>query len=74
LDIGGGSTEVVIGKPRSLLSTNSMLTARSTDIGSVRLTERFLKTDPMPPNEVDRLRQHAEPSCVRPGRLKISRA
>ncbi len=61
LDIGGGSTEVVIGESRQLLSGNEIpLNARSADIGSVRLTERFAKSDPVQPEEVQRLREQAE--------------
>lgn len=40
LDIGGGSTELTIGEGRSIKSKVSL------DIGSVRLTERFLKESP----------------------------
>jgi exopolyphosphatase/guanosine-5'-triphosphate,3'-diphosphate pyrophosphatase len=40
LDIGGGSTEVIAGEGRRLDW------ARSLDLGSVRLTERFLLDDP----------------------------
>ena len=40
LDIGGGSTELVVAGPAGLLSRYSI------DIGSVRLTERFLAGDP----------------------------
>ncbi|MDR7086108.1 exopolyphosphatase/guanosine-5'-triphosphate,3'-diphosphate pyrophosphatase [Aeromicrobium panaciterrae] len=40
VDIGGGSTEVVIGAGSELESGVSL------DIGSVRLTERFLRNDP----------------------------
>jgi len=40
LDIGGGSTEVIAGEGRRLDW------ARSLDVGSVRLTERFLIDDP----------------------------
>lgn len=60
MDIGGGSTEVVIGE-LPLLSPESAtsLQARSADIGSVRLTERFLHSDPEQPEEVMRLRQQA---------------
>lgn len=40
LDIGGGSTELVIGNGLTITSATSI------DIGSVRLTERILKTSP----------------------------
>jgi exopolyphosphatase/guanosine-5'-triphosphate,3'-diphosphate pyrophosphatase len=39
-DIGGGSTELVLG------DANGVLAAESLDIGSVRLTERHITTDP----------------------------
>lgn len=61
LDIGGGSTEVVIGESRQLPAGNEFsLSARSADIGSVRLTERFAKSDPVQPAEVRRMREQAE--------------
>lgn len=61
LDIGGGSTEVVIGESRQLSIGNEFsLNARSADIGSVRLTERFAKSDPVQPEEVRRTRLQAE--------------
>lgn len=41
LDIGGGSTELILGD-----ADGSVLMARSLDIGSVRLTERHLHDDP----------------------------
>jgi exopolyphosphatase/guanosine-5'-triphosphate,3'-diphosphate pyrophosphatase len=41
-DIGGGSTEVVHGEPR----TGAIAFAHSYDVGSVRLTERHVKNDP----------------------------
>ncbi len=40
VDIGGGSTELVVGLGEDIESAVSL------DIGSVRLTERFLKSDP----------------------------
>ena len=40
VDLGGGSTEFVAGIPDGLLA------ARSTDMGCVRYTERFLRDDP----------------------------
>jgi exopolyphosphatase / guanosine-5'-triphosphate,3'-diphosphate pyrophosphatase len=45
VDIGGGSTEFVLGtrKPRA---------ARSVDVGCVRMTERHLRSDPPTPDEV----------------------
>jgi exopolyphosphatase / guanosine-5'-triphosphate,3'-diphosphate pyrophosphatase len=41
MDIGGGSTEFIVGS-----SAGVMQSAVSLDIGSVRLTERFLKVNP----------------------------
>lgn len=43
IDIGGGSTELILG------SAGTVEQAVSLDVGSVRLTERFLKTNPTPP-------------------------
>ncbi|HEY3556068.1 MAG TPA: Ppx/GppA phosphatase family protein [Kribbella sp.] len=45
-DIGGGSTELVLG------DANGVLAAQSLDIGSVRLTERHVTTDPTTPAEL----------------------
>ena len=47
LDIGGGSTEIVTGTNETVSSKNSL------DIGSVRLTERFLKTSPPLPSSLE---------------------
>lgn len=46
-DVGGGSTEVVIGRGRLVEF------AASTNLGCVRLKERFIKTDPVAPEEID---------------------
>lgn len=46
LDIGGGSTELVLGD-------GGPLAAVSTQLGSVRLTERFVTTDPPSPAELE---------------------
>ena len=43
-DVGGGSTEVVVGELRD--GAAEVAAARSVDIGSVRLTERCLPADP----------------------------
>ncbi|MCG3119469.1 MAG: Exopolyphosphatase 2 [bacterium] len=61
MDIGGGSTEVVVGEPNPLLSVlDTPLQARSADIGSVRLTERCIQNDPALPEEVMCIRQQTE--------------
>ena len=49
LDIGGGSTEFVVGSERPSA-------AISTQMGSVRLTERFAPSDPPEASELDRMR------------------
>lgn len=45
VDIGGGSTELVLG-------TTSVVAAASMDVGSVRLTERHLHDDPPTPAQI----------------------
>ena len=40
VDVGGGSTELIVG------TENGVRTDHSVDVGSVRMTERFLHTDP----------------------------
>jgi exopolyphosphatase / guanosine-5'-triphosphate,3'-diphosphate pyrophosphatase len=47
VDIGGGSTELVAGDPDGVRWHDSL------DIGSVRLTERFLRSDPPSQAELD---------------------
>lgn len=54
IDIGGGSTEVVIG------TLDELEQAQSLEIGSVRLTERFLLSDPPAAEETAAVRRHAE--------------
>lgn len=53
LDIGGGSTEVVLTVAGELSDRHSF------QLGSVRLTERFLATDPPGADELDAARSHA---------------
>jgi exopolyphosphatase/guanosine-5'-triphosphate,3'-diphosphate pyrophosphatase len=48
VDIGGGSTEFVLGDPAGVRA------ARSVDIGCVRLTERHLRSDPPTAEEIRR--------------------
>jgi exopolyphosphatase/guanosine-5'-triphosphate,3'-diphosphate pyrophosphatase len=47
VDIGGGSTELIAGEPDGVRWQDSL------DIGSVRLTERFLHSDPPTDEELD---------------------
>ncbi|WP_031068464.1 Ppx/GppA phosphatase family protein [Streptomyces sp. NRRL S-118] len=53
VDIGGGSTEFVVG-------TAHARAARSVDIGCVRLTERHVRSDPPSPEEVAAIRADIE--------------
>ncbi len=48
LDIGGGSTELILGNAHGHVHA-----AQSLDIGSVRLTERLMPSDPPTPDEVE---------------------
>jgi len=47
VDVGGGSTELVAGEPDGVRWHDSL------DIGSVRLTERFLRSDPPTTDELE---------------------
>lgn len=53
-DIGGGSTEIIVGARAG--STGSLEHAVSLDIGSVRLTERHLKSDPPTREQLEAVR------------------
>jgi exopolyphosphatase/guanosine-5'-triphosphate,3'-diphosphate pyrophosphatase len=54
VDVGGGSTEVVVGE---LTARGPVVTAaRSVDVGCVRLTERCLPDDPPTPEQVEKAR------------------
>lgn len=53
-DIGGGSTEFVVG------DDTGMRAARSTDIGCVRMTERHLHDDPPTPTQIAAARADIE--------------
>jgi exopolyphosphatase/guanosine-5'-triphosphate,3'-diphosphate pyrophosphatase len=50
-DIGGGSTEFVLGGPEAARG-GGQVSGRSVNIGCVRLTERHLQTDPPRPGEI----------------------
>jgi len=53
MDVGGGSTELVLGEER-------IRQMASLDLGSVRLTESFLPSDPPTPEEIAALRSHVD--------------
>jgi exopolyphosphatase/guanosine-5'-triphosphate,3'-diphosphate pyrophosphatase len=52
-DIGGGSTEIIVGK--SSASARQILAAVSLNIGSVRLFERHVRSDPPTAEEMQRV-------------------
>lgn len=53
VDIGGGSTELILG-------SDEVEAATSLDIGSVRLTERHLKSDPPTRDQIDAVRRDVD--------------
>lgn len=53
VDLGGGSTEFVVGNAAGVTASRSM------DMGCVRFTERYLTTDPPTAREVDAARRAA---------------
>ncbi|GAB2745837.1 Ppx/GppA phosphatase family protein [Nocardioides pakistanensis] len=52
VDIGGGSTELILGDPAAGPGHAHLRASRSLDIGSVRMTERHLRSDPPMADEV----------------------
>jgi len=62
-DVGGGSTEIVLGEvgPQG----PSVHQAVSLDVGAVRMTERFLASDPPLPEQLERLRQQVRTELAR---------
>jgi exopolyphosphatase/guanosine-5'-triphosphate,3'-diphosphate pyrophosphatase len=61
-DIGGGSTEFFFGSTRDKADAPRTI---SLDIGSVRLTERILKSDPPKPEELTHLEATIDKSLAR---------
>jgi exopolyphosphatase / guanosine-5'-triphosphate,3'-diphosphate pyrophosphatase len=66
IDIGGGSTELVVAGPEGVSSQQSL------DIGSVRLTERFLPSDPPSAEELAACGAHVRE--LLPERLEVEDA
>ena len=52
IDIGGGSVEITLG------TAADVLLARSFKVGVIRLTERFLRSDPLSPRDERRMTRH----------------
>ncbi|KFJ06511.1 Ppx/GppA phosphatase family protein [Bifidobacterium tsurumiense] len=53
VDLGGGSTELVLGGDGKSLPTTQVQAAYSMNIGSVRMTERHLHDDPATQQQID---------------------
>ncbi|TGK12502.1 Ppx/GppA family phosphatase [Leptospira fletcheri] len=54
IDIGGGSTEVLVGYRGDILFSKSF------KLGAIRLTEKFLKTDPLSASDVKKCKLYIE--------------
>ena len=64
LDIGGGSTELVLADGRDARALSS------TRVGAVRLQREFVHEDPLPPQRVEFLRAFIQ-GCLEPAVLKV---
>ncbi len=56
IDIGGGSTEVVVGEG------DDLLLGRSLKLGAIRLTEAYLRDEPLEARALERCRRHVRAS------------
>ena len=63
MDIGGGSTEFVIGRGGELLA------AQSLKLGAIRMTERFFATEPVEPEALEAARSYLQSALVRVRRM-----
>jgi exopolyphosphatase/guanosine-5'-triphosphate,3'-diphosphate pyrophosphatase len=59
IDVGGGSTEIIFGDERGIFLRFSA------DVGSVRLTELFVKANPISIKELEEVRAHVRESIDR---------
>jgi exopolyphosphatase/guanosine-5'-triphosphate,3'-diphosphate pyrophosphatase len=66
VDIGGGSTEILVGEH------GEALTAFSLKLGAIRLTHRFFRSDVLHPGAVDACRRYVRAMLARVGR-EVSR-
>ncbi len=65
VDIGGGSTEIIVGRNGDILEELSL------DIGCVRMSERFLASDPPRAQELGKMEEYAR-SALAPHTARIS--
>jgi exopolyphosphatase/guanosine-5'-triphosphate,3'-diphosphate pyrophosphatase len=73
-DIGGGSTEVVVGKVGAHGEAGAITYAHSFDVGSVRITERHIANDPPTAAEIDAItRELARVFAAVPDAARTSR-
>jgi exopolyphosphatase/guanosine-5'-triphosphate,3'-diphosphate pyrophosphatase len=54
IDIGGGSTEFLVGNAGEIIEANSL------KLGAIRLTNRFFKDDPIDPKSVNKCREYVQ--------------
>jgi exopolyphosphatase/guanosine-5'-triphosphate,3'-diphosphate pyrophosphatase len=71
-DVGGGSTEIVQGERRAGIATAA--SSVSLDIGSVRLFERHVRTDPPSESELERVSADIDAALARAPSAKPSDA
>jgi exopolyphosphatase / guanosine-5'-triphosphate,3'-diphosphate pyrophosphatase len=64
VDVGGGSTEIVVGSMADGVSW-----ARSFRLGSGRLSDRFIQHDPPLPDEIERIRVAIDATLPTPGEV-----
>lgn len=64
-DVGGGSTEIIVGAAPSGPASASPREKISLDMGSVRLTERHVRSDPPTAEELDRVRDDVRSQLAR---------
>ncbi len=59
IDVGGGSTEIIFGDHQGILLRFSA------DVGSVRLTELFVKSHPIPQEQILQIKEHVRSALNR---------
>ena len=67
VDVGGGSTEFIVGEGPALRGRVSL------QVGAVRLTERHVRSHPIPPAELETLREAARGALEPLGALRPAR-